>query len=98
MQGLGDATACGVNPCGLWDYVYASDACVNYKLCVNPSDPTAILESQGLIAGSGTILGGTAAQTIQNTIAGVFTDPVTGGINVTTLLVAFGILYFMVKR
>ena len=98
--GLGDTaqSACGLNPCGFWDYIYASDACVNYRLCVNPSDPTALLESQGLIAGAGSIIGGTTAQTAQNLISGVFTDPVTGGLNITTLIIAGMVLYFMAKK
>ncbi len=99
-MGLGDTAydSCGPNPCGFWDYIYASDACLNYKLCAFPNDPTTILESQGLIAGSGTILGGTVGQAATNLVQSTFTDPYTGGINVTTLLVAFGVLYFLVKR
>lgn len=75
--GLGDAASaisCGDNPCGFMDYIYASDACLAYKLCVNPNDTSAILESQGLIAGSGTILGTTAGQTVSNAISSLITN------------------------
>ena len=99
-MGLGDTaqSVCGLNPCGFFDYIYASDACLNYKLCAFPNDPTTILESQGLIAGGGTLIGGTAGQAVTNLVQSTFTNPDTGGLNVTTLLVAFGVLYFLVKR
>lgn len=97
-NGLGDTTSCGTNPCGFFDSIYVSDACLGYKLCATPYDPTTILESQGLIAGAGTVIGGTAAQTISNTVSSLFTDPETGGINITTLLIGFGILVYLVKK
>lgn len=105
MVGLGD-TSCGIDPCGLWDMVYASDACVNYKLCVNPKDPTAILESQGLIAGTGTVMGNTTAAAASNAIDSLVTetniDPFTGqitkGLNLTVIGIGALVLYFLTKR
>ena len=101
-RGLGDTSACGNNPCGLWDMVYASDACVAYKLCVNPNDPTAILESQGLIAGTGTVLGQTAGSTVSNTVSSaidsIVIDPVTGGPNWVMLGTAALVLYILMKK
>ena len=106
MYGLGDITQCGTNPCGFWDSIYASNACLAYKQCATPNDPATILESQGLIAGSGTVLGGTAGQAASNVIDALISetniDPITGsitqGVNWTVLGIGTIVLYFLLKK
>lgn len=100
QMGLGDTanSACGLNPCGFFDAIYVSDACLAYKLCATPNDPATILESQGLIAGTGTVLGETAGQATNNLVQSAFINPNTGGWNLPMILAAFGVLYILVKR
>ena len=58
--------ACGINPCGFWDNVFISDSCLTYQQCLDPGNASTILESQGLIAGGGTVVGTAIAQGISN--------------------------------
>lgn len=72
---------CTVNPCTWLDSIYASDTCLNWKLQCTPNDPSTILESQGLLLGTGTVLGQNTAGAISNAIQSAVVDPITGSIN-----------------
>lgn len=90
MYALGDASNCGVNPCTWWDNIYASDACLAYNQCANPTAPSTVLESQGLIAGGSQILGQTAQSSVTGFIQGLTQDPITGQTNWTNVFVLVG--------
>jgi hypothetical protein len=71
---IGDATACGDNPCTWLDDIYVRDACLAYLTCEDPSNLLVIGADQGAIAAAGAAVGQTtgrffsnaADQTLQN--------------------------------
>lgn len=72
QRGMGDAAACGDDPCTWWDSVWMRDACISYRYCVNPADPLANLVSNGLIVGGAQTIGQTLGQAVNEAVEGVF--------------------------
>lgn len=110
MGGVGTVTPvadpnadCTANPCSLFDDIWTSQGCANWLAAC---DPTSILinptQTQGLIAGGGTVLGGAFGQAVHNFGTSFFQNP-DGTINWVTvaLLAAAGVVaidYFMGKK
>lgn len=52
LQGVGDLnTACGPNPCGLWDSLFPSAACNTWQVCAGVANQSQPPASQGCIVG-----------------------------------------------
>jgi hypothetical protein len=85
--GLGDAAACGDNPCTWWDEVYLRDACMNYLACADPANPLLITAQRGLIVGGAQVLGQTAGQATAAGVTAAFQNP-DGSTNWTFITVA----------
>ena len=94
---------CGVSPCTWWDDIYTRQACANW---LATCDPTSVLigptQTEGAIAGSGTLLGGAFGQAVSNFGGSFFENP-DGTINWATiaLIVAVGVVavdYFAHRR
>ena len=94
---------CSVSPCTWWDDIYTRQECANW---LATCDPTSVLinptQTQGLIAGGGTVLGAAAGQAVSN-FGSSFFENADGSINWATiaLIAAVGIVaveYFTGKR
>jgi hypothetical protein len=97
LRGLGDTaatvpSACGDNPCGLWDDIYVSDACAAYLACAGLPPMTF---SAQLSAGVQSITQG-AASVVGSAVAGTASG-ITGGLGIGgTVLLGVGALMALV--
>lgn len=103
MLGLGDASTCGDNPCGFFDYIYASDACLAYQCCVNPSGAQCLTESQGLVAGGSQVVGSATGQAVTGLATGIGTGLASGLNNgnltssITGLMVMVAVAFVVIE-
>lgn len=81
-RSLGDASACGENPCTLWDYVWVSDECSAYLSCAGLP---AMTFSGQLGAGVQSITSGAAS------VVGAGVSGATSNISTDLLLLAIGV-------
>ena len=65
-RGMGDVVpgTCGPNPCGIFDAIYASDACVAYKCCTDPTGFDCQALTGGLLSASKQAIGSAAASAV----------------------------------
>lgn len=84
------------SPCGAFDWVYTSDACLNWLGQNNPSDPRYVGATKGLLYLGSQTAGSAATQAVNEVVAGIGSGianaasqaPVTTGISITLLVVA----------
>jgi len=110
LAGIGTVTPvadpnadCSASPCSWWDDIYTRQACANWLATCEPEsiliNPT---QTQGAIAGGGTLLGGAFGQAVSN-FGGSFFENVDGTVNWASiaLVAALGVVavdYFLSKR
>lgn len=101
----GSLTAsCGPNPCGFLDsllnFGQPSDDCNNYQICADPGSAAAILASQGLLAGSATVVGEYGNQVVSDFTSSLFGQQNPDGTTTTNwVMVAFaGIGGFLILK
>jgi hypothetical protein len=110
--GPASSPSCGTNPCGFFDYIWASDACVAYNCCAAPSSTFCVATSQGALAAAAQAAGGAATGAVTEIAGGLVAgaanniasatglDPTTAGY---LILGGFGVAAFfliemMVKK
>lgn len=90
VSGIPDSPTCGVNPCGLWDDISSSPACLAFVQCADPTDFSSWLAGRGALlpsvaAQAGSDVSSTVTGTIDSFLNSVFNpgnpNPTTTGIN-----------------
>lgn len=89
---IAPSASCGDSPCTWWDDVYASDACLAYTKCVDPTSTFYNLNTYGLIGGTAVGAGQEINKAASAFVPALFQDPL-GNINWASVgMVAIGVV------
>ncbi len=70
--------SCGENPCGVSDYIWVGDTCLNYLGCADPTNGLYVGAKQGGLTVASQAAGSAAGTITSNVVGGVLGGAVSG--------------------